>query len=66
MKNTTIIAIAFLITFGQAFAQPEKSKKTAPTEHYTFKLSDRVNRQKVRFKNRYGITLTGDLSQKIH
>ncbi|MDR6564347.1 MULTISPECIES: alpha/beta hydrolase [unclassified Arcicella] len=33
---------------------------TAPN-HYTFQLSDKVTRQKVRFKNRYGITLVGDL-----
>lgn len=31
------------------------------TEHYTFQLSDKVTRQKVTFKNRYGIQLTGDL-----
>ena len=31
------------------------------SEHYTFKLSDKVTRQKVSFKNRYGITLSGDL-----
>jgi len=31
------------------------------SEHYIFKLSDKVTRQKVTFKNRYGITLTGDL-----
>ena len=30
-------------------------------EHYTFTLSDKVTRQKVSFKNRYGITLSGDL-----
>ena len=30
-------------------------------EHYTFKLSNKVTRQKVTFKNRYGITLSGDL-----
>lgn len=29
--------------------------------HYTFQLSGKVTRQKVTFKNRYGITLTGDL-----
>lgn len=34
---------------------------TAKTEHYTFELSDKVTRQKVTFKNRYGITLSGDL-----
>jgi fermentation-respiration switch protein FrsA (DUF1100 family) len=36
-------------------------KQTANTEHYTFELSDKVTRQKVTFKNRYGITLSGDL-----
>ncbi|WP_312192209.1 alpha/beta hydrolase, partial [Sphingobacterium sp.] len=30
-------------------------------DHYTFQLSDKVTRKKVRFKNRYGITLSGDL-----
>ena len=30
-------------------------------EHYTFQLSEKVSRQKVTFKNRYGIMLTGDL-----
>jgi fermentation-respiration switch protein FrsA (DUF1100 family) len=49
---------------GQAHGQ-SKTKKTdnmnKGTEHYTFKLSDKVTRQKVTFKNRYGITLAGDL-----
>lgn len=30
-------------------------------EGYSFKLSENVNREKVRFKNRYGIELIGDL-----
>ncbi|WP_254454457.1 alpha/beta hydrolase [Flavobacterium sp. M31R6] len=30
-------------------------------EHYTFELSNKVTRQKISFKNRYGITLSGDL-----
>lgn len=38
-----------------------KMEKTAQADHYTFQLSDKVTRQKVTFKNRYGITLTGDL-----
>lgn len=50
----------FLIT-GQVFAQDVQSEKMKITEHYTFKLSDKVTRQKVSFKNRYGITLSGDL-----
>ncbi|MFD2966593.1 alpha/beta hydrolase [Sphingobacterium bambusae] len=31
------------------------------TDHYTFQLSDKVTRQKVTFKNRFGIKLSGDL-----
>jgi len=52
-----------MLMFSHAFAQ-KKSKSTAMNtskEHYTFKLSDKVTRQKVSFKNRYGITLSGDL-----
>jgi fermentation-respiration switch protein FrsA (DUF1100 family) len=66
MKKSLIIAMMILLT-GQAFAQKERktnSKKmntTTAVEHYTFKLSDNVTRQKVSFKNRYGITLSGDL-----
>src|SRR6187431_549680 len=62
MKKVLVIAILFVIT-GEAFAQNRKSnsKKVETTEQYTFKLSDKVTRQKVSFKNRYGITLSGDL-----
>jgi fermentation-respiration switch protein FrsA (DUF1100 family) len=35
--------------------------KTEQEGHYTFPLSDKVTRQRVTFKNRYGITLAGDL-----
>ncbi len=63
MKNIAIIVIAFLMTFGQAFAQNKKEnfKKMETTEQYTFQLSEKVIRQKVSFKNRYGIRLSGDL-----
>ncbi|MBU8882065.1 alpha/beta hydrolase [Kaistella sp. DKR-2] len=63
MKNTVMTALAFLMIFSQAFAQNKNqdSKPMETTEHYTFKLSDKVSRQKVSFKNRYGITLSGDL-----
>ncbi len=62
MKKVLIIAMLFVAT-GQAFGQnkPSKSTKMKITEHYTFTLSDKVTRQKVSFKNRYGITLSGDL-----
>jgi fermentation-respiration switch protein FrsA (DUF1100 family) len=63
MKKTLIITIMLLLT-GQAFSQNKKSnseKMNTSKEHYTFKLSEKVTRQKVSFKNRYGITLSGDL-----
>lgn len=34
---------------------------TTQKNHYTFELSDKVTRQKVTFKNRYGITISADL-----
>ncbi|KIC95918.1 alpha/beta hydrolase [Flavihumibacter solisilvae] len=55
MKKTTVLAIVSVLLFGQAFA------RTGDPGHYTFPLSEKVTRQKVTFKNRYGIKLTGDL-----
>ena len=64
------IAFGFILSFlttGQAYSQTSKSantdnmKRIEETAHYTFPLSDKVTRQKVTFKNRYGITLSGDL-----
>ncbi|WPO81591.1 alpha/beta hydrolase [Chryseobacterium sp. JJR-5R] len=68
-KKLTLIMAAALLLSGQLSAQtgqkplknPKKMNATEQTEHYTFKLSDQVSRQKVSFKNRYGITLSGDL-----
>jgi len=56
MKKVLIPAVVFLMLLGQSCSQNAKK-----TDHYTFELSDKVTRQKVTFKNRYGITLTGDL-----
>jgi fermentation-respiration switch protein FrsA (DUF1100 family) len=64
MRKLSLIATAFLFIAGSAIAQTKTSKKMGKTlenEHYTFKPSDQVTRQKVNFKNRYGITLSGDL-----
>ena len=67
MKNIAIVTLLTLLIVGQAYAQTSKSVNTKnmkgaeEKEHYTFPLSDKVTRQKVTFKNRYGITLTGDL-----
>lgn len=67
MKN---IAIGFFLSFlmaGQAYSQNSKSVNTKNMNQvkekagYTFALSDKVSRQKVTFKNRFGITLSGDL-----
>lgn len=62
MKKVISLCIVFLTT-GHLFAQNKKLdfQKMNTTEHYTFIISDKVIRQKVSFKNRYGITLTGDL-----
>ena len=55
------------VMIGQAYTQTNQKVKgdtmrqTIQTVHYTFQLSDKVSREKVTFKNRYGITLTGDL-----
>lgn len=46
---------------GQQNKHQVEMNQKKQTEHYTFTLSDRVTRQKVTFKNRYGITLNGDL-----
>ena len=65
MKTLSIHALALAMMLGQAYAQTKSKKETdmkrQEKEHYTFTLSDKVTRQKVTFKNRYGITLTGDL-----
>jgi uncharacterized protein len=67
MKQIAVIVVLAIIMFGQAYSQNSKSvntkhmKQVEEKEHYTFPLSDKVTRQKVTFKNRFGITLTGDL-----
>lgn len=61
MKKFTLIIAALLMISGITAQTKQNSKKMNTTEHYTFQLSDKVTRQKVIFKNRYGITLSGDL-----
>lgn len=62
MKKAIVLAMMSLF-IGQTFAQNKTSKlkKVDTKDHYTFQLSDKVTRQKVAFKSRYGITLSGDL-----
>jgi fermentation-respiration switch protein FrsA (DUF1100 family) len=51
--------------FGQGCSSKNQNEETMKTinqqEQYTFKLSDKVTREKITFKNRYGITVSGDL-----
>jgi fermentation-respiration switch protein FrsA (DUF1100 family) len=65
MKKIALIAVLSILLFGQAYSQTKQKKETVNNtenkEHYTFKLSDKVTRQAVTFKNRYGITLAADL-----
>lgn len=67
MKKVSLVIVTVLMFLGQSCTpnknekKAEKMKNDTTTEHYTFKLSDKVTRQKVSFKNRYGLTLSGDL-----
>ena len=62
MKRITGIALAVLLFIGQAYSQESNNLMSMNSgDGYTFQLSDQVTRQKVTFKNRYGIELAGDL-----
>jgi uncharacterized protein len=67
MKNIAVGFFLSLLIAGQAYSQSSKNVKTKSMNQveekadYTFPLSDKVTRQKVTFKNRFGITLSGDL-----
>lgn len=65
MKKIKFIALAALLFLGTACNQNSKKSNemnaTEEKEHYTFELNDNVTREKVIFKNRYGITIAADL-----
>lgn len=66
MKRDLITAFAVLALAGPSYSQTNSQTLNSVDmntqyENYTFELSDRVTRRKVTFRNRYGITLTGDL-----
>lgn len=63
MKTIKLLSITAILLFTNVFSQNSKNKSLPQNtaEHYTFNLSEKVSRQKVTFKNRYGITLSGDL-----
>lgn len=59
MKQFILLTLLATILIDGCFAKKKTDMKTE--EHYTFALSDKVTRQKVEFKNRFGITLVADL-----
>lgn len=67
MKNIALVLFLSLLAVGQIYSQNRNSVNTKnmkgaeDKEHYTFPLSDKVTRQSVTFKNRFGIILSGDL-----
>jgi fermentation-respiration switch protein FrsA (DUF1100 family) len=65
MKKTILLAAVSFLIIWQVYSQTKQKKEvmnnTEQTEHYTFQLSNKVTRQAVTFKNRYGITISGDL-----
>ncbi|WP_297094714.1 alpha/beta hydrolase [uncultured Draconibacterium sp.] len=65
MRKLVFMALLSVAIVGQARSENKqtnnKTEMKQTEENYTFELSDKVTREKVTFKNRYGITLTGDL-----
>lgn len=68
MKSKRILIFLSVLMLGIAFGQSSSKQqggtsmgKLRSSDQYTFSLSDKVSRQKVSFKNRYGILLVGDL-----
>ncbi|MGF7026606.1 alpha/beta hydrolase [Sphingobacterium siyangense] len=61
----TLLVLSFLFSDRTSAQHVQANQNLKPmnssSDHYTFQLSDKVTRKKVRFKNRYGITLSGDL-----
>lgn len=73
-KRVLLLVVITVMFFGQSCSQKQKDENSDTektenmktdsmnnTDKYTFTLSDNVTRTKVTFKNRYGITLAGDL-----
>jgi fermentation-respiration switch protein FrsA (DUF1100 family) len=64
MKKLSILIAVSLMLLGQSYGQTlltQNQKEMENQEHYTFQLSDKVNRKEITFKNRYGIMVSGDL-----
>lgn len=63
MMKTFLILTTVLLAFTLT-ADAQTNSETMDT--YTFKLNENVSRSKVAFKNRYGISLTGDLYMPVN
>ncbi len=67
MKKLILTTVPCLLILIQSIGQTNQTKnlnamnKLSTEEYYTFKLSDKVTRQSVTYKNRYGIAISGDL-----
>ena len=63
MKNIKLLSLITVLLSIQAFSQKNSKsvKINNATGYYTFKLSNKVTRREVTFRNRYGIILSGDL-----
>src|SRR5687767_5692985 len=64
MKQLTFIIAASLMLLGNAYSQnfkTQKEQKMEKTEYLTFKLSDKVTKENVQYKNRFGITVAAHL-----
>ena len=61
-QKLILLAMAFVAILNSSCNQlKEQTSVIEEEEYYTFPLSDQVEHQKVEFKNRYGITLVGDM-----
>lgn len=60
MKNR-IFVLLLMLCAAACTSRTENSTTMNTDEHYTFALADNVVRRHVTFKNRFGITLAGDL-----
>ncbi|WP_300601015.1 alpha/beta hydrolase [Niabella sp.] len=64
MKRIRVIAAASLMLLGLACTetkQNKQAKEMKQEDYLTFKLSDKVTREQVTYRNRYGITIAADL-----
>ena len=63
MKKTLILAVLSLFTVSNLFSQTQSKERNMENdqEHLTFKISDKVTKENVQYKNRFGITIAAHL-----